>query len=431
MDQKQLKELQESLKKSIEENLKVQKEAIEAGQKEQTEALQKSIDELTKKLTEAEEKLAKLEAAPVGGAPAIGKSTKFLGRRLNKQARKIKERCIGNHSFETFNDEEKVDEYTKFMISMNELLKAKRFSISPPAEAVETYLKAVEKADLNEGTDAEGGYTVPDEYQWDLIMLNKDQTFALNACKVIPMGSDRLKVPKELTRGSVAWKDEAATIDQSDPTFDQVTLTTDKLTALTVASNEYLADSQIDVVSLLTDQFSYAMGLEIDNQVLNGTGDPVSGVLTAAAGFSVVMSGNHFSTITFTEISELIDKIPEGYDNNLNLVFNKTIKHYIRTLKDSQNRFLLNDPGGVTPGTVWEVPYIKTSQAPKTSGTSTAFVALGNWSYFYIGRRNGQMSLDVDPYGNFTTDQTRFRMITRWAFAIAQANAFARLITAS
>ena len=434
MDEEQLKALQEALKKNIDEGLEKFKTATE----EEVKVLKEELKAYQQKLEEVTEKLEKLEALPAGqaGAPAVGTSKMFLGKNIEKQARAIKEKTVDNSGYEYFRREENVDQYARFMIALSKMLDAKRRGIVDN-EASEEFLKIYQemtgKATLNEATDAQGGFLVPDEFQWDLIQLAKDRTFALRECSVLPMGSDTKKWPKELTRASMAWVAENGTISQNDPTFDQLTLTTKKLAGLAAATNEMLADSAIDVVSILTDQFSYGTALELDNQVLNGTGDPVSGVLTAAAGYSVVMATGltNFSSVTFDDISNLIDQIPEGYDQNLRMVFNKRIKHYLRTIKDSQGRYILNDPGGVTPGTVYEVPYIMSSQAVKTSAASTAFISVGDFKQFFIGQRIGTMTIDVDPYGLFTQDATRFRMVTRWALAIAIAEAFARLLTAA
>lgn len=112
----------------------------------------------------------------------------------------------------------------------------------------------------------------------------------MQKCTVLNMSSKQLVLPAESSIVTTSWTDEAGTISASNPTFGQVTLTAKKLAGLTEGvSNELLMDSAIDIVGMLTEQFMYAIGQELDNQVLNGTGNPCSGVLTAASGFSVVM----------------------------------------------------------------------------------------------------------------------------------------------
>ena len=88
-------------------------------------------------------------------------------------------------------------------------------------------------------------------------------------------------------------------------------------------------------------------------------------------------------------------------------------------------------PAGGNPGTIWEIPYFESVKAPTTTGVSTAFITLGNWKKFYLGRKIGGMSLRIDPYGKFKENQTQFGVVTRWAPKIARAQAFTRLVTAA
>lgn len=406
------------------------KEGLDGIRDEFNEKL-KPVDDIKTGVDELKSRVEKIEKLPANMKIKESERTKdvLFGRKVHKSCQKLREMAGKNPSrFDYLKGDEQIDEFAKFMLTFVEVSKR-----TPSAEAQQKMHEIQEhvKTTLNEGTSAQGGYLVPVEYQWDMVMLNKDRTFAVNLCTVRPMTSMTQKIPAELTRAAVAWKDEAAQLTQSDPTFSQVSLTAEKLTAFTAANNEMIADSALDIAGIITDQMSYGMLLELDNQTLNGTGSIVSGILTAKAGYSVVMSTAAFSNISYADVSLLIDQIPEGYDDNLSLVMNKRILHYLRTETDTYGRPILQLPGESTPGTIYQVPYVKTSQATKTSAASTAFVACGNFKYFYIGQRLGIMTLDVDPYGLFDYDQTRYRMVTRFALAVAQANAFARLLTSA
>lgn len=430
MNEAQLKELKTSLEKNITDGMDLLKKQVG----EDAAKAKADVDALKKQLEEVTAKLAAIEAMPAPGvrkARASDVGEKYLGVRMASQAKALKNRCVDKSGFESFNSEETLDNFAKFMIAL-----VKSIGPEKNAEALKEMAMIqdnIRKTTQGEGTNSLGGYLVPIEYQWDLVRLNKDKVFALRECTVLPMSTEQKVLPKELTRASVAWKGESVQLAQSDPTYGQVTLNAQKLTAFSASSNELLMDSAIDIVSILADQFSYGMALELDNQVLNGTGSIVSGVLTAAAGFSVVMAaGNtNFSSVSFDNLSNMFDLIPEGWDDNAKFIFNKKIMGYLRTVKDTQNRYILIEPGGIQSPTIWEQPIIKSSQSPKTTAVSTAFMVLGNWQYFYIGQRMGAMAIDVDPYGRFDYNETRFRMITRWALAIAQANAFVRLLTAA
>jgi HK97 family phage major capsid protein len=198
---------------------------------------------------------------------------------------------------------------------------------------------------------------------------------------------------------------------------------------LAVASNELIADADFDISSLLGEQFAYTQAMELDNQMFNGTGDPVSGVLTAKAGYSVVLGGASMSAITASDLSLAISKIEEGRLAGARFFFGRLASHYIRSLKDSQNRPIYAEIGGMTPRTVYEFPTNVSEKITNTDGASTALGVFGNFNYFLLGRRAGAMVIDVDPYTRFAEWDTRFRMVSRWAMNYGDVNAFVRIIS--
>jgi HK97 family phage major capsid protein len=249
------------------------------------------------------------------------------------------------------------------------------------------------------------------------------------------MTRDILNLPTEATMVSVAWHAEEAAITQTEPTFGQLQLNAKRLDGYGKVTNELLQDSAIDIISLLVEQFAYAIGQELDNQVLNGTGDPASGLLTAACGNSVVMASGltDFSSVTGTNLSSLIYALNSGDLANARFIVGRLGLHYIRTLKDANNNFIFSQIGGIPPagGTIWGFPYLVSEKVTNTTGVSTAFISFGDYKKFYLGRRVGAMALDLDPYGLFTTYATQFRMVTRWALGIGRSTAFSRLLTAA
>lgn len=400
------------------------KSAIEEGVK----PLKDAIDT---KIKAIEDRLTKIEMLPLDrlGFNINGISTVYKGYKLNEQGLALRELAMKTpNRFKVLADEGKANEFCKFFIAAFKALKGDWYA---KIDLKEMY----QKAQMQEGTGSEGGYLVPQEYEWDIIQLARAKAFALDFCSVINMTRDILNLPSEATMVSVAWTAEGGTITQTEPTFGQVQLNARRLDGYGKVTNELLQDSAIDIVSLLVEQFAYAIGQELDNQVLNGTGTPVSGVLSAAAGNSIVMAaGNtNFSSVTGTNLSNMIYVLNTGDLANARFILGRIGMHYIRTLKDSQGNFIFAQIGGVPPvgGTIWGFPYFVSEKITNTSGANTAFVAFGDFKKFYIGRRLGTMALDLDPYSLFTSYATQFRLVTRWGMAIGRASAFCRLLTAA
>jgi HK97 family phage major capsid protein len=200
-------------------------------------------------------------------------------------------------------------------------------------------------------------------------------------------------------------------------------------------TRDLLSDSYQDIMSIILDQISYGMAVELDNQLLNGTGSPCSGVLTAKAGFSVVMATglSNFSSISADNLRNMIRKLPKQYRDNGKFVYHGDIQYYIDGLKDTTNRYIYREPAGVRPAAVWNRPIIEASNAPDEGDTaqSKAFAVFGDLKQFFIGRRLGAMAIDIDPYTKFAEDMIRLRGIQRWGLNCAVPNAFCRLVTAS
>jgi HK97 family phage major capsid protein len=391
-------------------------------------AIQPAIDKIAdveKSVKELGEKVKKIEDLPAMQAPAIKtRSQIYKGYNLDYQLSNIRNnaKALG---LKTLADDEKADDFSKFVI---DFLKVKRGDMSAQEGLKQFYAKA----QMQNNTDSEGGYLVPQEYATDIIQLARNRSFALNECSVIPMSRDTLKIPKELTLVSVEWDVEEGAIGESEPTFAEIDLTNRRLNAYAKVTNELLQDSAIDIVGMLTEQFAYATGLELDNQVLNGTGAPCSGLLTANAGYSVICaSGASMSTVTAGKFSEMISKIEEGYLQGSKFVINRLGLHYLRSLADSTGQPIFAMPQGSVAGTIFQYPYIMSEKIANTDGASKAFVVFGNLKKFLIGQRLGTMSLDVDPYTLFLSYATQFRIVTRWALANGNTSAFVRLLTSS
>jgi len=346
---------------------------------------------------------------------------KCLGRDLEKQGNLIRKMVSQNpESFPYLNNEENLAEYSKDMIIF----------VQRVAD------RLVSKASLL--TSNTGGYLIPAAVQPELALLARNYSYALRYATIWPMSENIRSVPTEFAKCEVAWIEEEGEITAQNPTFgqallqtrDTVTLTAKKIAALVTLSNELLRDNSVDIVSVLTEAFLDAMGQELDNQMLNGDGAMVSGILTAAAGHSIVLSGTSFSTVTSTDISSVISKIEQGYLKDSRFVVGRMPAHYLRNIKDEQSRPIFIDGRAGEPG-IGDCYGFNSEVSEKissTDGTGQAFGAFGNLKKFFLGRRNGDIPVGADPITLFNKNQTRFRFVSRWGFAYADRNAFCRII---
>ncbi len=76
---------------------------------------------------------------------------------------------------------------------------------------------------LTIGTDSEGGYLVPDEYEKKLVEALEEEVFFRNLATVIKTSSGDRKIPIVTSKGEAAWIDEGGQFPESDDSFGQTT----------------------------------------------------------------------------------------------------------------------------------------------------------------------------------------------------------------
>jgi HK97 family phage major capsid protein len=284
-----------------------------------------------------------------------------------------------------------------------------------------------------EGTDAAGGYLVLDAFDEMITKTARENSVMMALCQNRSLSSsDVFKWNKQLANVVLTWDSEGSVTGTSG-TYSQGSAPIKRLSGYVSIANELLQDSAYDIVADIVEQFGYAMGQEIDNQILNGTGSPCSGVLTAAAGYSVVMATglSNFSSVTAQDYSLMISKLASNDASQATFVLGKLAAHYVRTLKDENNTPIYQAVSGANLDTIYGIMRTIANKITDTTGASTAFAALGNFREFVIVNRLGGLELLVDPYSDSISYNTRFIWATRKGLALKRASAFVRLLTAS
>jgi HK97 family phage major capsid protein len=93
--------------------------------------------------------------------------------------------------------------------------------------------------------------------------------------RTVPMSNKTLTIPRLTGDPTIAWLAEGAQITAADASMDSVTLTAQRLTGLTLVSQELYEDSDpVAVGTVLRDSFGKAMAVELDRAVLRGSGTP-------------------------------------------------------------------------------------------------------------------------------------------------------------
>ena len=141
---------------------------------------------------------------------------------------------------------------------------------------------------LQIGTDSEGGFLVPDEYEIQLIQALEETNMLRNLCNVITTSYGDRKIPVVASHGSAAWMDEEGAFAESDEAFTQVTLSAFKLGTMLKVSDELLNDSYFNLEAYIAAEFARRIGAAEEEAFLtgNGTSKP-TGLLHSTGGASL------------------------------------------------------------------------------------------------------------------------------------------------
>jgi HK97 family phage major capsid protein len=371
-----------------------------------------TFDEVTAdskaKVAELEAKVKKLEERPVYAVNTIG-SKLYKGYNLENQAHILRANGMKDESAEHM---------AKMIIEMAKA--GKPMDIKAAASQIE-------------GTDSQGGYLVIDQFHNVVETLARNNAVIAPLCKNVNAISDTYKVNKNATECEISI-DAEGTVTATSATLAQVSIPIKRLGGRTSVSNELLQDSSWDISTWLTEQFAYALGQKLDDQILNGTGTGAgqlnSGVLTAATSNSVVLSGDDLSSITADDLSLGLAKLSTMDAMKATFVFGRTGNHYVRTLKDSQNRPIYQEISGANLNQIYGMPSVTAASiADATSSASTAYGIVGNFDLVYFVNRLGSLELFVDPYSDSGSYNTIFRFATRKGFGVVRGDALCRFVT--
>jgi len=372
-----------------------------------------TVAEYKSQVDELKEKVKTLEEKKIH-APNIIASKDYKGYRLEKQL--VDLRKAG------FSDE-KADYAAKALI---ETIKASQEGKKVSIKAAAAHI---------EGTAVQGGYLVIDDYLNEIVTGSRQLSVMAPLCRNVSTSSDTFKINANNTEFTVAI-DAEGTVTQSSGTLKEISIPIKRISTYGAVSNELLQDANWDVASWVTEQITYAVGQKIDDQILNGTGTGASnlnsGVLTAAATNSVVLSGANLSSITADNLSLAMSKLAQLDASRGTFVFGRTGNHYIRTLKDDNNFPIYQAIAGPNLNTIYGMPSVAcASISDATSSASTAYGVFGNFNQVFLVNRTTGLDLLVDPYSDSVSYNTRFIFVQRLGFGIGRGAAFCRFITAA
>lgn len=244
---------------------------------------------------------------------------------------------------------------------------------------------------LQAGTDSEGGYLVPDEFERTLVEALEEQNLFRTLAHVIQTSSGDRKIPVVASKGTASWVDEEGTIPEGDDAFSQVSIGAYKLGTMLKVSEELLNDSVFDLEAYISREFARRIGSKEEEAFFtgDGSGKPL-GVLAETGGAQVGVTAAAAASFTADEIFDLFYALKAPYRKNAVFLMNDASVKALRKLKDGNSQYLWQ-PGltAGSPDTLLGRPVYTSAYMPVMAAKAKS-VLFGDLSYYWVADRQGR-----------------------------------------
>ena len=280
---------------------------------------------------------------------------------------------------------------------------------------------------LQVGTDADGGYLVPQEFENTLIDALAEENLVRKLARVITTDTGDKVIPMVKSHGSAAWMDENALVPESDDKFDQITVGAHKLGTFIKVSDELMADSAFDIADYIAKEFARRMGAKEEEAFFigNGTKKP-TGILADTDGADVGVTLNS-AAITADSLIDLFYSLRAPYRRNAVWIMNDSSVKAIRKLKDKNDQYLWQTAlTAGTPDTILNRPVYTSPYVPEVAAGNKVMI-FGDLQYYWIVDRQGrvfkrlnELFATTGQVGFMTTQRVDGKMVLPEAVKVMQ-----------
>ena len=243
---------------------------------------------------------------------------------------------------------------------------------------------------LQVGTDSEGGYLVPDEFEHTLVEALEEENFFRGIATVIQTSSGDRKIPVVATKGTASWIDEEGAYPESDDSFGQVSIGAYKVATMLKVSDELLNDSVFDLEAYISKEFGRRIGAKEEEAFFTGDGKgKPTGIFNAAGGASDGVT-TAAAGITFDDVMDLFYAVKSPYRKKAVWVLNDTTVKALRKLKDNNGNYIWQPSVQAgQPDMILNRPYHTSAYVPEVAAGAKV-MAFGDFSYYWIADRQGR-----------------------------------------
>lgn len=188
--------------------------------------------------------------------------------------------------------------------------------ISTTGADLRIHLTEPERRTLSKATNGAGAYLVPADLESEIVQVLRSRSVMTRLARVLNTNQGaNTGLPTTTAHGTATWTAENASVTASDETFGQVSIGAYKGTAEVLASEELVADADIELDTYLVDELGARLAALADTAYVagDGTGKPL-GIATSGNGVSVVTAATGSATaFKLADLLAVYKAVPAAY----------------------------------------------------------------------------------------------------------------------
>lgn len=268
------------------------------------------------------------------------------------------------------------------------------------------------QASLTKGTDADGGFLAPVE--WDRTITDRLKLISpmRQVARVQQIsGTTFSKLFSDRATASGWVGETAARPETATGQFGSLQFPTGEIYANAAASQQLLDDALVMLEDWIANEVQTEFAQEEGAAFINGNGtNRPHGLLTYVTGGSAA-SRHPWGAITLTNsgaaaalttdgIVNLVYALPSAYAGNASFLMNRNTHGRVRLLKDGQNNYIWQPSYAAgQPATLMGYPVVEMPDMPDVAASAKA-IAFGDFNAGYLIVERHQARVLRDPYTN-------------------------------
>jgi HK97 family phage major capsid protein len=256
-------------------------------------------------------------------------------------------------------------------------------------------LRRLEEKALSAGTDADGGYLVPDEIEAG-VMRDASPIRAISGVRQV--SANTYKKPFAITGAATGWVAETASRTQTaSPTLAELAFPTMELYAMPAATQTLLEDAAVNIDEWVAEEVRVAFAEQENAAFVSGDGSnkpkgflAYTTVAEASWAWDKIgylttgVSADFPASDPADKLIDLVYALKSGYRANAHWVLNRSTQGQIRKIKDGDGNYIWRpgDAAGQQP-TLMGFPIAETEDMPDIAANSFS-IAFGDFGRGYL-----------------------------------------------